>query len=128
MIKKISTQDAPAAIGPYSQAIAAGDLLFVSGQLPIDPQTNTLHEGDIGKATHQSIDNLIAILKANDMTLNDVVRTDVFLRDMNDFQAMNEAYAQRFTSSTPPARQTIQAARLPKHACVEISCIAYKKK
>ena len=124
--KIITTTDAPEAIGPYSQAVAVGPFLFVSGQLPVDAGTNVLHEGDITKATHLSIDNLESILKANGMNLNHVVKTEIFLRDMNDFQAMNEAYAERFNSSTPPARQTIQAARLPKHACIEISCIAYK--
>ena len=124
MNQKISTPDAPIAIGPYSQAVAAGNLLFVSGQLPVDPQTNILHEGDIEKATDQCIDNIEAILKAHGLALSDVVRTEVFLRDMNDFQGMNETYAKRFASSTPPARQTIQAAKLPKHAMIEISCIA----
>ena len=105
---------------PYSPAIAAGPFLFVSGQLPSNLQA------PIAEATHQVIDHLETILAAHDLTLADVVRVEVFLADINDLQAMNAAYQERFNSPNPPARQTIQAAALPKGAPLEISCIAYK--
>ena len=126
-IQKITSTDAPQAIGPYSQAIAAGDFLFVSGQLPIDPKTGELIEGDIEAMTHQVIDNLAAILNAAGMTLSDVVKTEVFLKDMSDFQAMNRAYGKRFFEEPAPARQAIEAAKLPRNARIEISCIAYRR-
>jgi 2-iminobutanoate/2-iminopropanoate deaminase len=119
----VSTPSAPAAIGPYSQAIKAGPLLFVSGQIPIDPATGNLVEGDIAAQTHRVFTNLTAILEAAGATLDHVVRTTVYLADMNDFAAMNAVYGTYF--STPaPARATIQAARLPKDARVEIDVIA----
>jgi 2-iminobutanoate/2-iminopropanoate deaminase len=119
----ISTPSAPAAIGPYSQAIKAGPLLFVSGQIPIDPATGNLVEGDIAAQTRRVFTNLTAILEAAGATLDHVVRTTVYLADMNDFAAMNAVYGTYF--STPaPARATIQAARLPKDARVEIDVIA----
>ena len=123
MKKKIETQNAPRAIGPYSQAIAAKDFLFISGQLPLNPESGEM-EKRVGPATQLVIDHLEAILKAHGMTLENVVRTDVFLANFDDFQEMNEAYAARFNSEAPPARQTIQAVRLPKDAVIEISCIA----
>ena len=123
MREAISTTAAPAAIGPYSQAVRAGSLLFVSGQIPLDPATATLVEGDIAAQTHRVFRNLSGILEAAGTSLDRVVRTTVYLADMNDFAAMNEVYATYF-SAPAPARATIQAARLPKDARVEIDVIA----
>ena len=119
----VSTPAAPAAIGPYSQAIRAGSLLFVSGQIAIDPESNTLVEGDVAVQTHRVFRNLAAVLEAAGSSLDRVVRTTVYLADMNDFSAMNDVYGAYF-SSPAPARATIQAARLPKDARVEIDVIA----
>ena len=119
----VSTPAAPAAIGPYSQAISAGGFLFVSGQIPLDPATGTLVDGDIAAQTHRVFKNLEEILKAGGASFDAVVRTTVYLADMNDFQAMNEVYATYF-SSPAPARATVQAARLPRDARVEIDVIA----
>jgi 2-iminobutanoate/2-iminopropanoate deaminase len=119
----VSTDNAPKAIGPYSQAVRAGQLLFISGQIPIDPATGTLIAGDIAAMTHRVFANIKAILAAAGGTLDQVVRTTVFLADMNDFAAMNEVYATYF-SQPAPARSTVQAARLPKDARVEIDVIA----
>jgi len=126
MLKKIETTAAPKAIGPYSQAVLSDQLLFVSGQLPIDPATGKLVPMEIRQQTNRVLDNLEAILNAAGCTLADVVRCDVFLKDLNDFSALNEEYAKRFTQPVPPARQTIQVAKLPLDALVEISCIAEK--
>ena len=119
----VSTPAAPAAIGPYSQAIKAGGLLFVSGQIPIDPATGQMTDGDIAAQTHRVFQNIQAILEAGGATFDQVVRTTVYLADMNDFAPMNEVYATYFTSPAP-ARATVQAARLPKDARVEIDVIA----
>jgi 2-iminobutanoate/2-iminopropanoate deaminase len=120
----VSTPSAPAAIGPYSQAVRAGSLLFVSGQIPIDPSSGTLIEGTIAEQTHRVLRNIGAILEAAGASLDRVVRTTVYLADMDDFAAMNEVYGSYF--STPaPARATVQAARLPKDARVEIDVIAF---
>jgi 2-iminobutanoate/2-iminopropanoate deaminase len=119
----ISTPGAPQAIGPYSQAIKAGLFLFVSGQIPLDPETGQMVGGDLAAQTHRVFKNLQAILEAAGTSLDRVVRTTVYLADMNDFAAMNEVYA-TYVSSPPPARATIQAARLPKDARVEIDVIA----
>jgi 2-iminobutanoate/2-iminopropanoate deaminase len=123
MRQAVSTPAAPAAIGPYSQAIRAGSLLFVSGQIPLDPETATMVEGGIAIETHRVFRNLAAILEAAGSSLDRVVRTTVYLADMNDFTAMNEVYATYF-SSPAPARSTIQAARLPRDARVEIDAVA----
>jgi 2-iminobutanoate/2-iminopropanoate deaminase len=123
MREAISTSAAPAAIGPYSQAIRAGSLLFVSGQIPLDPETSTLVEGDVRVQTHRVFRSLAGILEAAGTSLERVVRATVYLADMNDFAAMNEVYATYF-SSPAPARSTIQAARLPRDARVEIDVIA----
>jgi 2-iminobutanoate/2-iminopropanoate deaminase len=120
----ISTSDAPSAIGPYSQAIRAGDLLFVSGQIPIDPSTGKLIEQtDIKAQTHRVLENLSAILRAAGASIDNVVRTTVFLRNMSDFADMNSVYAEFFRTA-PPARSTVEAARLPRDVSVEIDCIA----
>lgn len=123
MKQVIHTDSAPAAIGPYSQAIQIGDLLFVSGQVPIDPSTGAIVEGDIKAQAQQSLNNLKAILNAAGTNMGAVVKTTVFLADMNDFAAMNEVYAQFFQEPFP-ARSAVQAARLPKDAKVEIEAIA----
>jgi 2-iminobutanoate/2-iminopropanoate deaminase len=123
MREAVSTSAAPAAIGPYSQAIRAGSLLFVSGQIPLDPETGTLVEGDIRVQTHRVFRNLAGILAAGGSSLDRVVRATVYLADMNDFAAMNDVYATYF-GSPAPARSTIQAARLPREARVEIDVIA----
>jgi 2-iminobutanoate/2-iminopropanoate deaminase len=123
MREAVSTPSAPAAIGPYSQAVRAGSLLFVSGQIPLDPETGVMVDGDIAVQTHRVFRNLAAILEAAGSSLDRVVRVGVFLADMNDFAAMNEVYGTYFTSPAP-ARATIQAARLPKDARVEIDVVA----
>ena len=123
MRQAVSTPSAPKAIGPYSQAIRAGSLLFVSGQVPIDPATGQIVNGDIAAQTHRVFQNIGEILKAGGASFDHVVRTTVFLADMNDFAAMNEAYATYFTAPAP-ARATVQVSRLPKDARVEIDVIA----
>ena len=123
MKEVVSTQDAPGAIGPYSQAIKTNGLVFCSGQIPIDPATNEFAATDVEGQTEQVIKNLEAVLKAAGSSLNNVVKTTVFLADMGDFAAMNAVYAKYF-SDNKPARATVQAARLPKDARVEIECIA----
>ena len=119
----ISTPHAPAAIGPYSQAIKAGGMLFLSGQIPIDPKTGNLVPGGIVEQTHQVFRNIGEILKAGGATFDHVVSAGVFLADMNDFGRMNEIYATYF-SSPAPARATVQVARLPKDCLVEIQVTA----
>lgn len=126
MLKKIETEEAPKAIGPYSQAILAGDFLFVSGQLPIVPETGHLLKGDIGAMTHQVLDNIEAILRKEHLTLRDVVKMEVYLKDLAHFQEMNTIYAMRMNDHKP-ARHAFQVAKLPLDAAIEISCIAYKK-
>lgn len=123
MRQAVASESAPKAIGPYSQAIRAGSLLFVSGQIPLDPATGTMIDGDIAAQTHRVFANLRAILDAAGATFENVVRTTVYLADMNDFAVVNEIYGTYF-SSPAPARATVQAARLPKDARVEIDLIA----
>ena len=119
----IETDQAPQAIGPYSQAVVAGVFVFASGQIPIDPATGQLVEGGIAEQTEQVLRNVSRLLEAAGTSLARVVKTTVFLADMNDFAAMNEAYA-TFFGQEPPARSTVQAARLPRDARVEIDVIA----
>lgn len=121
----ISTTGAPGAIGPYSQAVKAGDFLFVSGQLPIDPATGAFAGDDITAQTRQSLTNVKSIVEAAGMTMADVVRVGVFLQDMEHFGAMNAVYGEFFTGDCP-ARAAVQVARLPKDALVEIEAVAYK--
>ena len=123
MKRIIKTEDAPKAIGPYSQAVAAGGFVFASGQIPTDPATGQFVEGGITEQTEQVLRNLSKVLEAAGTGLERVVKTTVFLADMNDFAAMNEVYA-RFFGENPPARSTVQAARLPRDARVEIDVIA----
>ncbi len=122
---KINTEAAPAAIGPYSQAILAGNFIFTSGQLPIDPATGAFPEGGVQAQTRQSLSNIKTILAAGGMDLSNVVKTNVFLADMGDFAAMNEIYSE-FFSEPFPARSAVAVKALPKGALVEIECIAHK--
>lgn len=122
-MKAISTSKAPGAIGPYSQAIRTGNLIFVSGQLPVDPSTGNFAEGGIKELTRQSLTNIKAILEAEGTDMAHVVKTTVFLADMADFAEMNEVYATFFTSPFP-ARSAVAIKTLPKNARVEIECIA----
>src|SRR6185312_12343943 len=119
----ICTEAAPKAIGPYSQAVRVGNFVFLSGQIPNDPATGQVLEGTIEKQTERVLENMKAVLRAAGLTFENVVKTTVFLRNLNDFTYMNEVYA-RYFSKTPPARSTIQAARLPREVDIEIDAIA----
>ena len=123
MSEVVSTENAPGAIGPYSQAIKVNGMVFCSGQIPIDPATGQFVSEDVAAQTEQVLKNLEAVLRAAGSSLGSVVKTTVFLADMNDFTAMNEVYG-KFFSENKPARATVQAARLPRDAKVEIECIA----
>jgi len=120
----IRTDKAPAPVGPYSQAVKLGNLLFTAGQIAIDPQTGQLSTGDISEQTELVLKNIQAILKASGSGLDNVIKTTVFLKNMDDFSSMNEVYAQFFTTN-PPARSAVEVARLPKDVLVEIECVAY---
>jgi 2-iminobutanoate/2-iminopropanoate deaminase len=123
--KIIQTDQAPAPVGPYNQAIAVtGPLVFVAGQIPLDPTTGQIVGEAVAEQTEQAIANLKAILEAAETTLQNVVKTTVFLADMNDFGAMNAVYAQYFDEATAPARACVEVSRLPKDVRVEIECIA----
>jgi 2-iminobutanoate/2-iminopropanoate deaminase len=119
----VSTADAPKAQGPYSQAVRAGGWLFLSGQIPLDPATGDLVDGDVTAQTRRVLDNIGAVLKAGGLSFADVVRTTVFLADMNDFGAMNQVYGAYFEEPYP-ARATVQVARLPRDVRIEIDAIA----
>ena len=123
MRQVIATDTAPKAIGPYSQAIRSAGLLFLAGQIPLDPATMQLVEGDIAKQTERVLENIKAILAAAGSSLDRVVKTTVFLKDMNEFAAMNEVYG-RYFAQNPPARSTVEAARLPRDARIEVEVIA----
>lgn len=123
----IETDKAPRAIGPYSQAVVAGGFVFASGQIPLDPQTGEFVAGGVAEQTEQVMRNLSALMEAAGTSLERVVKTTVFLADMNDFAAMNEVYS-RYFSDQPPARATVEAARLPRDARVEIEVIALAEK
>ena len=118
--------DAPAAIGPYSQAILAGNTLYLSGQLPLDPKTGQIVGGTITDATRQVMNNLGAVLAANGMTMDNVVLSNVYVKDLNEFGELNKAYGEYFKDGKAPARVTVEVARIPKDAKVEISMIAVK--
>ena len=120
----VNTNQAPAAIGPYSQAIKAGGFLFISGQIPVDPVTGDVVSGDVAAQAKQVLDNITVILKSQNLDLGNVVKTTVFLADMNDFQTVNRVYGEYF-SQDAPARGCVQVARLPKDVSVEIEAIAY---
>ncbi|MGE5629095.1 MAG: RidA family protein [Solirubrobacterales bacterium] len=121
--KIISTAKAPGAVGPYSQAVVVGNFLFTSGQIPLDPATGDLVTGDVAKAAERSLENLKAVLEEAGSSFDKVVKTTVFLTDMNDFAAVNEVYGRYFTKDMP-ARSCVQVAKLPKGATVEIELIA----
>ncbi len=121
----VYSKNAPEPIGPYSQAIQAGNMLFISGQIAIDPSTGNIDKADIQKETTQVMKNLQEILKAAGMNFSHVVKSTIFLKDMNNFPKVNEIYGQYFTEQ-PPARETVEVSRLPKDVNVEISCIAIK--
>lgn len=123
----LSTENAPKAIGPYSQGVLAGDLLFLSGQLPIDPATGEIVATDIEGQTKQSLTNVKAILESAGCTMDHVVKTTVFLKDINEFAKMNEVYKEFFHEGNYPARSAIQVAAIPKDAKVEIEVVALKK-
>jgi 2-iminobutanoate/2-iminopropanoate deaminase len=122
----INTSKAPAPIGPYNQAILSGDTLYISGQIPLHPITGELISGDIKKETEQSMENLKAILTEAGMTFENVVKSSIFLNDMNQFTEVNEVYASYFNAKTAPARETVEVANLPKFVNVEISMIAVR--
>lgn len=123
MKKIVSTTDAPAAVGPYSQAIRVGQLVFTAGQIPLDPKSGQIVSEDIAEQTRRVLDNLTAVLKAENLTFSHIVKTTIFLTDLGDFQTVNEIYGSYF-SEQPPARSTVQVSALPKGARVEIECIA----
>lgn len=122
-LSRVETEQAPAAIGPYSQAIVAGNLVFTAGQIPLDPATMQIVEGDVAAQTTRVMENVKAVLESAGASLATVVKTTVFLSDMNDFAAMNEVYG-RYFGAHRPARSTVQAARLPRDVKVEIDTIA----
>lgn len=124
MKKVIQIEGAPQPIAPYSQAIQVGNLVFVSGQIPVNPFTKELNMNTIEVATRQVLDNIASILKAANLTMNHIVKCQVFLKDMNDFNAMNAVYGEYF-KEMPPARECVQVAKLPNDVNVEISCIAH---
>jgi 2-iminobutanoate/2-iminopropanoate deaminase len=124
MKKIISTTEAPAAIGPYSQAVRVGPMIFCAGQIPLDPKSGNIVSEDIAEQTRRVLDNVTAILKSEQLTLAHVVKTTVFLADFGDFQKMNEVYATYFKDQ-PPARSTVGVSTLPKNARVEIEAIAF---
>ncbi len=126
MKKIINTPKAPAPIGPYNQAVLVKDTLYISGQIPIDPATGNLVEGDIKKETKQSMENLKSILAEAEMTFENVVKTSIFLNDMHQFAEVNEVYGSYFNPDTAPARETVEVANLPAFVNVEISMIAIK--
>ncbi|MBE7544084.1 MAG: RidA family protein [Bryobacteraceae bacterium] len=119
----ISTPNAPAAIGPYSQAVRWNGLVFCSGQIPLDPATGELVEGGVTKQTSRVLDNLKAVLEASGSSLGQVLKTTVFMKDLSEFAAMNEVYSHYF-GENPPARATVEASRLPRDVRVEIECVA----
>jgi 2-iminobutanoate/2-iminopropanoate deaminase len=123
MREAVTTPAAPQAIGPYSQAIRAGDLLFVSGQIPLDPATGVLVAGDVATQTHRVMQNVRAIVEAAGASLDDVVKTTIFLADLNDFAVVNEVYGSYFRPPAP-ARATVQVARLPRDVRIEIDAVA----
>ncbi|KAI8885582.1 endoribonuclease L-PSP [Backusella circina FSU 941] len=125
-LSRIQSKNAPAAIGPYAQAIKVNGMVYTSGSLPVLPESGDIVEGGIKEQTRQSLTNIAEILKAADSGMDKVVKTTVFLKDMNDFVAMNEVYA-TFFSDHQPARSAVQVARLPKDVAVEIECVAVTK-
>ncbi len=127
-LQDINTNKAPKAVGPYSQAIRADRFIFCSGQIGLDPKTNILVKGGIEKETEQVLKNLSKVLKATGLNFKNVVRCDIFIKNMGDFAKVNEIYEKYFSSNPKPARQTVEVSNLPKNALIEISCIAYFEK
>jgi 2-iminobutanoate/2-iminopropanoate deaminase len=125
--KAIQTEKAPRAIGPYSQAIQTGPFLFISGQLPLNPQTGKIESFEIEGQTRQVLHNLQAILEAAGLRCSDVIRSEIFLQNLDHFTTVNNLYAEVFSQRPQPARQTIQVSRLPQNSLIEISCIAWKE-
>ncbi len=123
MKKIVATTEAPAAVGPYSQAVRIGPLLFTAGQIPLDPQSGQIVSEDVAEQTRRVLDNLTAVLKAEGMDFSNIVKTTVFMTNLGDFQTMNEVYASYFKDA-PPARSTVQVTALPKGAQVEIEVVA----
>ncbi len=124
--KVVYTEKAPKPVGPYSQAIIAGDFIFTAGQIPIDPKTNQIVQGDIKEQTRQVLENLKAVLEEAGASFDDVVKVTVYMKDLNEFSAMNEVYSEYFKNS-PPARTTVEVSRLPRDVKIEIDLIALKK-
>ena len=127
MKKKVETKKAPTPVGPYSQGIVAGDFVFVSGQIPIQ-KSGELVLNDIEKATDIVLDNIEAILKEENLSLQDVIKSEIYLKDIGNFDKFNKIYEKRFTSGIMPSRVTVEVSKLPKNSDIEISCIAYKNK
>lgn len=127
MKKKIETKKAPAPVGPYSQGVVAGDFVFVSGQIPIQ-KSGELVLNDIEKATDIVLDNIEAILKEENLSLQDVIKSEVYLKDLGNFDKFNKIYEKRFASGIMPSRVALEVSKLPKNSDIEISCIAYKNK
>ena len=125
MKEEIKTEKAPLVVGPYSQAVKVGNLIFCSGQIGIDPSTGNLVEGGIEAQTEQILKNLSAVLEAAGLTLETAVRTDIFITSMNDYSKVNEIYGRYFEKGIRPARVTVEVSKLPKNALIEISCIAH---
>lgn len=126
MKKIINTENAPAPIGPYNQAVLVGNTLYTSGQIAINPNTNELVKGSIQDETKQVMENLKAVLSAADMTFNDVIKSTIFISNMHQFALINDVYATYFDEANAPARETVEVANLPKFVGVEISMIAFK--
>lgn len=126
MKKIIETSKAPAPIGPYNQAVLSGDILYTSGQIAINPKSGKLEIGDIKAETRLVMENLKAVLEAADMTFENVLKTSIFISDMNNFSLINEVYGEYFNNQNAPARETVEVAHLPKYVNVEISLIARK--
>lgn len=125
MKKNLKTDKAPQAIGPYSQAVVCGGMLYASGQIPINPETGEMQNSSIEEETHQVMKNIGAILEAANINFSNIIKTTIFITDMNDFSIVNEVYASYFSDDLFPARETVQVAALPKKAKVEISIIAH---
>ncbi len=125
--KRLESKKAPAPVGPYSQAVVAGEFVYVSGQIPL-LSSGELIQNNIEKATDIVIDNIEAILKEENLSLEDIVKSEVFLKDLSNFEKFNTVYEKRFTVAIKPSRVTIEVSKLPKNADIEISCIAYKKR
>lgn len=127
-LKQLNSKNSPKAVGPYSQAIKAGNFVFCSGQIGLDPKTNSLVDGAIEEETKQTLNNLKEVLKAAKLSLKDVVRVDIFITDIEHFSKVNEIYGKYFIHDPKPARQTVEVSKLPKEANIEISCIALVNK